>query len=147
EVKKYVLPKFKIEVSLDQRFYEPGQRVRGKLAANYFYGKPLANTLAQIEVQPASGGKTLVELKATTDADGKTDFEFVLPGLPPSVLRDGHAPLVVQATIKEKDSAGQETGAQMTRRVGTVVATELLKLVAIPEGKTLVRNVPNRIYL
>jgi alpha-2-macroglobulin-like protein len=147
EVKKYVLPKFKIDVTLDQRFYQPGQRVRGKLAATYFYGKPVANTLAEIEVQPAGGGKALIELKPTTDADGNSDFEFVLPGLPPSIIHDGVAPLVIETTIKEKDAAGQETGAKMTRRIGTVVATELLKLVAIPEGKTLVRGESNRIYL
>ncbi|MCU0875764.1 MAG: MG2 domain-containing protein, partial [Pirellulaceae bacterium] len=41
EVKKYVLPKIKLDVDLDRPFYEPGARVRGTVQAAYFFGKPV----------------------------------------------------------------------------------------------------------
>ena len=43
EVKKYVLPKFKVEVAADKPLYLPGQRVAGKVQAAYFFGKPVAD--------------------------------------------------------------------------------------------------------
>ncbi|MGE3804864.1 MAG: MG2 domain-containing protein, partial [Gemmataceae bacterium] len=48
EVNKYVLPRFKVDLSLDLNFYEPGQPVRGEVQVDYFFGKPVAN--ADVEV-------------------------------------------------------------------------------------------------
>src|SRR5262249_42739758 len=39
EVKKYALPKFKVDVTLDQPYYHPGQKVKATVQADYFFGK------------------------------------------------------------------------------------------------------------
>ena len=56
EVKKYVLPKFKIDVQLDKSFYGPGDRVKGKVNAAYFFGKPIAR--GKVEIRATSADVT-----------------------------------------------------------------------------------------
>ena len=51
EVRKYVLPKFKIDLSLDEPYYQPGQKLRGTLDVRYFFGKPVAGAEVEIELQ------------------------------------------------------------------------------------------------
>src|SRR5262249_28780903 len=69
QVKKYVLPKFKIDVDLDQTYYQPGQKVEGKIRAQYFYGKPVNGGTVTVEVRYA--GEILKRLELKTDADGE----------------------------------------------------------------------------
>ena len=59
EVKKYVLPKFKIDLKLDRPYYQPGEKVTGKLHAQYFFGKPVANGDAHIDVRTTDVGTSL----------------------------------------------------------------------------------------
>src|SRR5207253_3880014 len=42
-VKKYVLPKFKSELSVDKRFYLPRETIHADLQTDYFFGKRVAN--------------------------------------------------------------------------------------------------------
>ena len=49
QVEKYVLPKFKLTVDLDEPYYAPGQRVRGTVTARYFFGKAVDRGQVQIE--------------------------------------------------------------------------------------------------
>jgi hypothetical protein len=56
DVKKYVLPKFKIAVELDEPYYQPGQKVRGTLSARYFFGKPVENGEVEVDVQAGEIG-------------------------------------------------------------------------------------------
>src|SRR5262249_8660892 len=80
EVKKYVLPKVKIELTLDQPYYQPGQNVKGKVQADYFFGKPVAGGTVDVEVTTMEATKrTLVKLPLKADKDGKAEFEFTLP--------------------------------------------------------------------
>src|SRR5205085_6413847 len=51
EVKKYVLPKFKVGVVLDRPFYQPGQMIRGTVQADYFFGKPVAAARVTVNVE------------------------------------------------------------------------------------------------
>jgi hypothetical protein len=57
-VQRYVLPKFKIQVSTDKSYYLPSERISGSIKAAYFFGKPVAN--AQVEVI----GRPLFEVRA-----------------------------------------------------------------------------------
>jgi uncharacterized protein YfaS (alpha-2-macroglobulin family) len=43
QVKRYVLPKFKIEIYTDKRFYRPLEKIKGSINAYYFFGKPVDN--------------------------------------------------------------------------------------------------------
>ena len=73
EVKKYVLPKFKIELSLDQPYYEPGQKAHGTVAARYFFGKPVADAEVEIAVEVGSVGSAKDENVTRRVTDTETN--------------------------------------------------------------------------
>jgi type II secretory pathway pseudopilin PulG len=146
DVKKYVLPKFKVAVELDQPFYQPGQKVRGKLSARYFFGKPLQRAAARIEVAAidiATGKFTdkITGTTVTTDADGQAAFDFVLPqsmvGRPQD---EGDARFQLTAIVE--DSAGQKQSANVSR----IVTQEPIRIEVIPEAGKLVPQLPNTVY-
>jgi uncharacterized protein YfaS (alpha-2-macroglobulin family) len=141
EVKKYVLPKFKVEVTPDQRYYQPGQKVRGKVQADYFFGKPVADAEVQLRVLSA-GDRELKEVKLKTDAQGTAAFDFPLPEqLTGRLQDDGDARIVLQANVT--DPANQK----QSRSVSRIVTAQPLKIEVIPETGALVQDIANRVYL
>jgi hypothetical protein len=143
EVKKYVLPKFKVDVVLDQPYYQPGQKVKGTVRADYFFGKPVVEGTVEIDaVTTDAGKKTLAKFDRKTDKDGKAEFDFALPreliGLEQN---SGDARFSLLATVS--DTAGQS----YERAVSRVVTTQPLHIEVIPENSTLVNNVVNKVYL
>ena len=143
EVKKYVLPKFKIAVELDQPYYEPGQSVHGTVQADYFFGKPVAHAQVRIQVTATDVSEiSLDELSVETDEMGRAVFDFRLPS--DFVGREqasGDAPIFLR--IQVTDSAGQK----VTKRVRRVVTAHPIRVEVIAEGGTLVRGISNTIYL
>ena len=80
EVKKYVLPRFKVAVELNQPFYQPSQKVRGTVQVDYIFGQPVVEGAVSIRAQTADvGTRVFQELQTTTDKTGKAEFEFSLP--------------------------------------------------------------------
>jgi uncharacterized protein YfaS (alpha-2-macroglobulin family) len=142
EIKKYVLPKFKIDVSLDRAFCQPGQVVHGKVKAAYFFGKPVADGLLEIEVRTTDVGfRVLKKLTARTSAKGGAEFEFTLPEAlvgREQPAGDGSVSVQVQLT----DTAGQK----QAKRVSRVVTSQPLRIEVIPESDTLVPTLANTIY-
>jgi uncharacterized protein YfaS (alpha-2-macroglobulin family) len=143
EVKKYVLPKFKVDVALDQPYYLPGQKVKGTVRADYFFGKPVADGTLEIEATASDvGKKTLAKFDKKTDKDGKAELDFTLPreliGRPQD---SGDARFSLTATVT--DTAGQSYEKTLSR----IVTAEPLHIEVIPENGTLVNDVVNRIYL
>src|SRR5262249_47860280 len=47
-VKRYVLPKFKVQVTSDKSFYLPKEKVKGELQVDYFFGKPVAGGKVEV---------------------------------------------------------------------------------------------------
>lgn len=143
EVKKYVLPKFKITVDLDKPYYEPGQRVKAEIDAAYFFGKPVASGQVRIElettdVQPRIAGA----FEAVTDKDGHAEVQFSLPPSFVGSSRDsGDARFQLLTTVT--DTAGQKQTATTSR----VVTNKPLRVEVVPEAGRLVRDVPNVVYL
>ncbi len=143
EVKKYVLPKFKIDAELDQPFYQPGQKVSGRIHSAYFFGKPLADAVVEVKVEATDIGTTVVrQITTRTDAKGKASFEFRLPekmiGKPQN---SGEARLAFTVTIT--DPAGQK----QSKTVSRVVTASPIRIEVIPEPGDLVKGISNRIYL
>lgn len=135
EVKKYVLPKFKVEVLLDQPYALPGQRVTGRVHAEYFYQKPVAGGEVKLEVIRAAYKEVL-----KTDESGDARFELTIP---PEMHanQEGITQIELQASVR--DSARQEA-----RRTGALaVAAQPIRIEAIPEGGSLVAGIPNTVYL
>jgi hypothetical protein len=143
EVKKYVLPKFKVGVALDKPYYAPGQPVQITVEADYFFGKPVAGGNVELEVSAAEAGqKTVHRSNRKTDASGKAVFSFDLPRSLAGRPQDGgDARLSVQAAVT--DTAGQTQG----RASSTVVTTRPLRFEVIPENGRLVDGVPNTVFV
>jgi len=146
EVKKYVLPKFKTAVELDEPYYQPGQKVRGKLSARYFFGKPLKDSVARIEVlavDVATGRfvDKIAETTAKTDAEGRAAFDFVLPQSLVGRPQDG-GDARFQLTATVEDSAGQKQSANISR----IVTQQPIRIEVIPEAGTLVPSLSNTVY-
>ena len=142
EVKKYVLPKFKIAVELDEPFYQPGQKVRGTLSAQYFFGKPLANAEVKVEVlaNDVAAGR-IAETTAKTDAQGRAAFDFVLPqSLVGRPQDEGDARFSLTATVC--DSAGQKQALTVSR----IVTQQPVRIEVIPEAGRLVAGLSNTVY-
>jgi uncharacterized protein YfaS (alpha-2-macroglobulin family) len=143
EVKKYVRPKFKIEVKDLEPYYRPGQRVSGTVQAIYFAGEvPVADADVKIKALTAGvGGQPLKELEAKTAPDGTAKFEFVLPeSLVGRPQDSGDARFALEIAVE--DPAGQK----QTKMASRVVTAEPLRLEIIPEGGTLVQGMANKVY-
>ncbi len=143
EVKKYVLPKFKIDVQLDEPYYQPGERARGTVQADYFFGKPVENGLVRVEVTATDVAPTKVyQVTTETDAAGTALFEFAVPHrLVGREQESGDARISIAVTVR--DPAGQE----QSKTVSRVVTAQPIRVEVIPESGTLVRGVENTVYL
>ena len=143
DVKKYVLPKFKIDLTLDRSYYPPDSVVRGELAARYFFGKPVSGGDVTIKVDTTDVEvRTIEQREMTLDERGLGQFTFRVPTSLVGREQDaGDAELRLTAILR--DSAGQ----QQSRSVRTLVTAHPLRIEVIPEAGKLVRGVANTVYL
>ncbi len=143
-VKKYVLPKFKVGVKTDRKYYLPKQTIKGSISSDYFFGKPVAGGGVTLEASTFDGVsfKKFATLRGKTDDAGKWSYSVRLPGyFVGQPLLKGNA--LVRLAIKVKDSANHtELG---TRSLP--VAAAPIRLTALPEGGRLVLDVKNQIYV
>jgi uncharacterized protein YfaS (alpha-2-macroglobulin family) len=143
QVKKYVLPKFRIVVDLDKPYYQPGEMVEGTVEADYFFGKSVTDGNVKIEILTTEVGRQKIQkLDVTTDQQGKAEFRFRLPEtLIGREQNSGDARIFFNVTVT--DSAGQE----QFRQVSRIVTTQPVHVEVIPEAGELVRGVVNTVYL
>lgn len=149
DVRKYVLPRFKVDLDLAgkdakaKRGYRPGDHVIGTVRSNYFFGQPVDHADVVVkatghDVESFDAG----QIKGTTDADGAFHFDLRLPdffaGHP---LAQGAAPVMIDATVK--DNAGHsETHSEIVN-----VSESPLLITAIPEGGALAQGLPNDLFI
>ena len=147
EVKKYVLPKFKIAVELDEPYYQPGQKVHGKLSARYFFGKPLPESEVRIEVLAAdvATGRfadKIAETTAKTDAEGRAAFDFVLPQSLVGRPQDGG-----DARFSAHGHGARTRPGRSSRPTSRGSSPQQpIRIEVIPEAGTLVPGLPNTVY-
>jgi uncharacterized protein YfaS (alpha-2-macroglobulin family) len=142
EVKKYVLPKFKVEVTGLKPYYQPGERFIGTVQARYFFGKPVAGAEVKLALASTDVGVTRKEQILTTDDDGRAEFRFKLPETLVGRETDaGDARCAIEVAVT--DRAGQKYGTTVSK----VVTSQPLRFQVIPEGGTLVRAIANKVYL
>ena len=53
EVRRYVLPRFKVALSLDRPYYQPGQPIKGRVQADYVFGKPVTEGSVTVALETA----------------------------------------------------------------------------------------------
>lgn len=140
-VQRYVLPRFKIEAEFDKPYYQPGERVAGRVTARYFFGKPVGDGEVEIGI-PGKLGEQERSLRLRTDPSGTAEFEFVLPEHRHGIdsIKEIRA---LSLTFSIRDPAGQE---QRTTR-SCFVSAQPIQIDVIPEGGTLVAGVRNRVYV
>ena len=134
EIKRYILPKFKIQITTDKPCYLPGETVSGWVLANYFFGKPVGDatvklTAATFQEKPVVVG----EQQGRTDAAGKYSFQFVLPnffvGMP-----QNNEQAFLDLTAEVRDTAGHVE----EKALSLSVAQNELEVTAIPEAGALI---------
>jgi hypothetical protein len=142
QVKRYVLPKFKTEVTADKRFYLPKETVKLELQSDYFFGKPVAG--AKVEIQASTFDVAFNKFhtwKGETDANGHTTLEIKLPdyfvGQP---LQKGDA--LVKLDVKIVDTA--EHAETLTKTYP--VSDQPVRISLIAEGGKIVPGMENRIF-
>jgi hypothetical protein len=142
-VERYVLPKFKVTLETEKRFYLPAETLRGTVSANYFFGKPVANGDVVVRLSTfAAGWQDIAELKGTLDERGVWQFEAKLPekfvGLP---LEGGNALLRVEATVTDQAEHSERSSITLP------VSSDPIKIAVVPESVTLKPNLPMRLFV
>ncbi len=142
-VYEYVLPKFRIHLNNDKKFYTPGQMVKGKLESNYFFGRPVSEAKVTMVANCFDVGfNEFAKVEGKTDAEGKFEYEFAIPqklvGQP-----SFKGKTVIQMDVRVRDTADHEE-----QKIHTFfVAPDPLQIEAVPESGQLVADVMNEIYL
>jgi len=143
EVKKYVLPKFRIDVELDEPYYRPGQQAKGTVRSEYFFGKPVEGAAVELEVETFDVKSEAVRrIQLETGPDGTAPFEFTVPDALVGREEQGDAASLA-VHVRVRDTAGQE----QVRTVSVPVADQAIRVEVIPESGTLVKEVTNKVYL
>lgn len=143
EVKKYVLPKFKVEVKTDKKFYAPMEVIRGSVQADYFFGKPVDHAAVIVKAQTYDVEfKDFARVETKTNEKGAAEFEIRLPdyfvGQP---LEKGNAFANLEVQVIDR----AEHIEKVDRRV--TVCSKSVLLAAIPESGKLIPGVENIVYV
>ena len=143
-VKDYVLPKFKVQSTLSQTFYEPGQKISGSIVARYFFDKPVVGSV-DIEASWSHLPEEVVTSQPIKLEDGEGKFEMPAPPLPNGTTIAGSAngDGLLHLVMTVRDQAGQQ-------RVSTkdvLITARPLRVNLVAESSPLVPGVANRIYI
>ena len=143
EVRPYVLPKFGVEVSTDRSFYLPGQRVEGVVQADYFFGKPVAESEVRIVGSVWDVERTVaVDMQGQTDENGAYEFGFDLPEyFAGSGLDSGQAQFALEVTVVDQTDHAEQVSQVLP------VAAQPLVIEAVAESGVLKPGVENVIYI
>lgn len=134
EVKKYTLPKFKVNIETDKNYYKPSSKIKGKIDGHYFFGKPVSDSTCTVKTE-IFGNK--MELNLKTDKDGKCDFELDVPQGEARKLIDIH----LEAEIKDKTE-------HIESSFKSIIITENpITLNLLPEGGRLVPGLDNNLFV
>ncbi len=142
-VKRYVLPKFKVDVTSDKAFYLPKEKVKLEIQSDYFFGKPVAGS--KIEVTASTFDvqfRQFYKAPAQTDAKGHAKLEIQLPdyfvGQP---LQKGNA--IVKIDVQVTDTADHAE----TVVKSYTVSEQPIQVSLIPESGKLAPGMENRIFV
>ena len=142
-VDKYVLPKYKIELKTDKKYYSPGDTIKGEIQSDYFFGKPVANgkvkiSASKFEIQ----FDEFSQLNGQLDKNGHYKFEIKLPeyfaGVP---LEQGKAQVKLDISVID-NADHQQDKTQMFS-----IAKDAVQIFAIPEAGVIKPKMENVIYI
>ncbi|MCE1248318.1 MAG: MG2 domain-containing protein [Firmicutes bacterium] len=142
-VKKYVLPKFKVDFKKDRTFYAPGDTIKGDLQIDYFFGKPVSGGKVTVKLNTFDVEfRKAAEVKGVTDKTGHYSFEMQIPDyLVGQPLEKGGA--VSKVDVEVVDTADHKEA--VTRMIP--ISKESLKAEVFPESGTIKPGLENKIYV
>ncbi len=144
EVRRYALPKFKVEVATDQGYYLPGTELRGTVDAGYFFGKPVSGARVAVTIARfVERFEPLAELTGKTDERGHFEFTCAVKsgdfqGTP---LEAGDALMKIEAKVID---GAEHTEAKTVTRI---VAHQAIRVRAVHESGVPVPGIENRWYV
>lgn len=142
-VDKYVLPRFKVNATLDKPWYLAGQTVRGDVDAKYFFGKPISGgTVKVIPYKYEAQWVADTEIMGQTTAEGLYSFSYTLPDVLVGQPLEGGKALVMMEIIVT-DTADHEE--KVVRNI--LVAQKAMDITVIPESGTVVPGVENEFFI
>ncbi|KAF0244402.1 MAG: hypothetical protein FD180_2523 [Planctomycetota bacterium] len=144
EVKRYVLPKFRVDLATDQRFYAPGRTLYAEVDANYLFGKPCAGAEVRVTLSHWLGDDFKEAGTAVMRADDRGHARLTLE-IPKKLygteIEGGSALLRCEAAVT--DTAGH-----VERKAILLPVTAVpIRIVAVPEGGEYVPGVPQKMYI
>ena len=142
-VDRYTLPKYKIDLTVDKGFYQPGQKVTGSVSAQYTFGKPVAGGKIKLTASEFIDRFNAFEIiEGELNADGKFDFEFRLKDNFAGTARNrGDAAISLTAEVVDLADHKQKKNRDL------IVTTRPIRIEVFPESGTLVQNVENTVYV
>ncbi|MBI5366258.1 MAG: hypothetical protein HZA54_04410, partial [Planctomycetes bacterium] len=158
EVRRYTPPRFRVELQPERRWVVPGAVVRGRVAADGFFGRPVDGAEVTVRAftgdgpgaggaEEGSGGEDgesaarIASAAGRTGADGAWTFELTLPPLLPASGAESETAVLLEAVVR--DRAGREE--RRTARLR--VTDEELRVVVAPGQSTLVPGVENEYFV
>ncbi|MFQ6015910.1 MAG: MG2 domain-containing protein [Anaerolineae bacterium] len=142
-IKRYVLPKFKIEVATDKTYYLPKEEVVGNLSVNYFFGKPVAEGQVAIKGYIYTVEREqVVDLRGETDQEGRFEFRFTLPSyFVAEGLEEGQATFGLEVTVIDQANHAEQVAHTLP------IAQQSILIDAVPESGQLKPGVENIVYI
>ncbi len=142
-VKKYVLPKFRVTLEAEKKYYQAGETVEGYVNARYFFGKPAANADVVINVLAFDDRlRKTGTLKGKTDGSGFYRFKYPIPrSFGGKAFEENKAYLSLEAHVIDRASHKESAYHQYT------VAKYPITVQAVAEAGKLMADLENNIYV
>ncbi len=126
EVKPFVLPKFKVTIDTDKKEYIVGEKINGKVRANYFFGQPVKGSKAVLRINDKG------QQEVALNESGEGQFTF-------SVYMEG--PQTITAAVTDGSNFRVE-------EAKTVFAgKDKIMVKMVPENKELVPEIQNEVFV
>lgn len=142
-VKKYVLPKFKVDFSKEKKFYSPGDTIKGDIQVDYFFGKPVVGGKVTIHLHTFDVEfRQAAEIKGVTDKSGHYSFELKIPDYLVG------QPFEKGAAMSKLDIEVEDTADHKEKSVKMIpISKDGLSVDMIPEGGSLKPGMENIVYI
>lgn len=141
-VKSYKLPKFKVQVLADKKFYSSKQDIGVEIRGDYFFGKPIAQAKVLVEAIRHTKGDPISFLRWTGETDAKGRLKMTVPlqkemkRLP---LGEDDEEIEIEVTLTDNADHTEK----VTRRC--MVSDKPIKASLVPEGGQLIPGLENKI--